>query len=118
MSDQKKNDHPLEDMLSQLQDALSQAVDAAGQDQGTSGDEQASAPGEQQISDLLPVLPVRDVVVFNYMILPLFIGREKSVKAVEAALKKGRHLLVCTQKEESTEDPGPNDLYTDRKSVV
>ena len=78
MSDQKKNDHPLEDMLSQLQDALSQAVDAAGQDQGTSGDEQASAPGEQQISDLLPVLPVRDVVVFNYMILPLFIGREKS----------------------------------------
>lgn len=54
MSDQKKNDHPLEDMLSQLQDALSQAVDAAGQDQGTSGDEQASAPGEQQISDLLP----------------------------------------------------------------
>ena len=46
------------------------------------------------------------------MILPLFIGREKSVKAVEAALKKGRHLLVCTQKEESTEDPGPNDLYT------
>ena len=112
MSDQKKNDHPLEDMLSQLQDALSQAVDAAGQDQGTSGDEQASAPGEQQISDLLPVLPVRDVVVFNYMILPLFIGREKSVKAVEAALKKGRHLLVCTQKEESTDDPGPNDLYT------
>ena len=112
MSDQKKNDHPLEDMLSQLQDALSQAVDAAGQDQGTTGDEQASAPGEQQISDLLPVLPVRDVVVFNYMILPLFIGREKSVKAVEAALKKGRHLLVCTQKEESTEDPGPNDLYT------
>ena len=112
MSDQKKNDHPLEDMLSQLQDALSQAVDAAGQDQGTSGDEQASAPGEQQISDLLPVLPVRDVVVFNYMILPLFIGREKSVKAVEAALKKGRHLLVCTQKEESTEDPGPNDLYS------
>ncbi len=112
MSDQKKNDHPLEDMLSQLQDALSQATEAAGRDQGTTGDEQAAAPGEQQISDLLPVLPVRDVVVFNYMILPLFIGREKSVRAVEAALKKGRHLLVCTQKEESTEDPGPNDLYT------
>ena len=84
MSDQKKNDHPLEDMLSQLQDALSQATEAAGRDQGTTGDEQAAAPGEQQISDLLPVLPVRDVVVFNYMILPLFIGREKSVKAVEA----------------------------------
>lgn len=48
MSDQKKNDHPLEDMLSQLQDALSQAVDAAGQDQGTSGDEQASAPANSR----------------------------------------------------------------------
>ena len=49
MSDQKKNDHPLEDMLSQLQDALSQATEAAGRDQGTTGDEQAAAPGEQQI---------------------------------------------------------------------
>lgn len=59
----------------------------------------------------LPVLPVRDVVVFNYMILPLFIGREKSIKAVEAALEKGRHLLVLSQKQEDTEDPVPGDLY-------
>ncbi|SCM74619.1 endopeptidase La [Desulfovibrio sp. 86] len=66
----------------------------------------------QSIPDTLPVLPVRDVVIFNYMILPLFIGREKSVQAVDAALKNGRHLLVCAQKEESTEDPGPDDLYT------
>ncbi|MDD4700782.1 MAG: endopeptidase La [Desulfovibrio sp.] len=65
----------------------------------------------QSIPDTLPVLPVRDVVIFNYMILPLFIGREKSVQAVDAALKNGRHLLVCAQKEESTEDPGPDDLY-------
>lgn len=63
------------------------------------------------IPDFLPVLPVRDVVVFNYMILPLFIGREKSVLAVEAALEQGRHLFVCTQKDEGTEDPGPDDLY-------
>lgn len=65
----------------------------------------------QSIPDTLPVLPVRDVVIFNYMILPLFIGREKSVLAVDAALKNGRHLLVCAQREESTEDPGPDDLY-------
>ena len=66
----------------------------------------------QSIPDTLPVLPERDVVIFNYMILPLFIGREKSVQAVDAALKNGRHLLVCAQKEEGTEDPGPDDLYT------
>lgn len=65
----------------------------------------------QGIPDVLPVLPVRDVVIFNYMILPLFIGREKSVQAVESALKNGRHLLVCAQREESTDDPAPADLY-------
>lgn len=59
----------------------------------------------------LPVLPVRDAVVFNYMILPLFIGREKSVKAVETAIEHGRHMLVCAQREEDKDDPGPDDLY-------
>lgn len=65
----------------------------------------------ESIPDVLAVLPVRDVVIFNYMILPLFIGREKSMRAVEAALKKGRHLLVCAQREEHTDEPGPDDLY-------
>ncbi len=60
----------------------------------------------------MPVLAVRDVVVFNYMILPLFIGRDKSVQAMEATLDRDRYLFVCTQKEESTEDPNPEDLYT------
>lgn len=63
------------------------------------------------IPGTLPVLAVRDVVVFNYMILPLFIGRDKSVHAVEAALEQGRHLFVCTQKDETKEDPAPEDLY-------
>lgn len=63
------------------------------------------------VPPVLPVLAVRDVVVFNYMILPLFIGREKSVKAVENAIANGRKLLVCAQKEESIEDPGPDDIY-------
>ncbi len=61
---------------------------------------------------VMPVLAVRDVVVFNYMILPLFIGRDKSVQAVEAALDRDRHLFVCTQKDESQEDPSGDDLYT------
>ncbi len=73
--------------------------------------ENSANTAAQGIPDVLPVLPVRDVVIFTYMILPLFIGREKSVHAVESALKSGRHLLVCAQKEESTEDPDPSDLY-------
>lgn len=76
-----------------------------------------TAPHEEPVTEagefptVLPVLPVRDVVVFNYMILPLFIGREKSIKAVEAALENGRQLLVCAQHEEGTEDPAPADIY-------
>ena len=66
---------------------------------------------DNRIPDVLPVLPVRDVVIFNYMILPLFIGREKSVKAVEAAIRQGRHMLVCAQREESNDDPTPGDIY-------
>lgn len=68
--------------------------------------------GGTAIPDVLPVLAVRDVVVFNYMILPLFIGRDKSVRAVEAALEKGRHLFVCTQRDEANEDPAPDDMYS------
>ena len=76
--------------------------------------ERSASPFEQHQTDIpenLPVLAVRDVVVFNYMILPLFIGRDKSVRAVEAALEKGRHLFVCTQHDEANENPGPEDLY-------
>ncbi|MBQ7608429.1 MAG: endopeptidase La [Desulfovibrionaceae bacterium] len=66
----------------------------------------------QEIPSILPVLPVRDVVIFNYMVLPLFITRERSVSAVEKALASSRHMLVCAQKDENVEDPGPDDLYT------
>jgi ATP-dependent Lon protease len=59
----------------------------------------------------VPVLPVRDIVVFNYMILPLFVGREKSVAAVEAALAGDRHILILTQKDESVDEPTPDDLH-------
>jgi ATP-dependent Lon protease len=60
----------------------------------------------------LPVLPVRDVVIFNYTILPLFVGREASVQAVEAALQTNRYLLILTQKDEQVDNPGPDDLYS------
>ncbi len=67
---------------------------------------------EEDIPSTIPVLPVRDIVVFNYMILPLFVGREKSVGAVEAAMTGSRHILVLTQQDEATENPEHEDLYT------
>ncbi|GAB6037791.1 endopeptidase La [Fundidesulfovibrio butyratiphilus] len=63
------------------------------------------------IPGVLPVLAVRDIVVFNYMILPLFVGREKSVAAVDAALNSNRYILILTQKDEKIDDPKPDELY-------
>ncbi len=59
----------------------------------------------------LPVLPLRDVAVFNYMIVPLLVGRETSAHAVEAAAQGSRHLFLCTQKDEAVEDPTQEDLF-------
>jgi ATP-dependent Lon protease len=64
-----------------------------------------------EIPEQLPLLPVRDVVVFPYMILPLFVGREKSIAAVERALGKDRIIFLASQKDISVEDPGPEDIY-------
>ncbi|MGL4721706.1 MAG: endopeptidase La [Desulfovibrionaceae bacterium] len=59
----------------------------------------------------MPVLPVRDIVVFNYMIVPLIVGREKSIEALEVALENNRHILICTQKDKEVEEPSPEDIY-------
>jgi len=62
-------------------------------------------PGE------LPMMAVRDVVVFNYMIIPLFVGRPSSVEAVNAALEGDKLLMLLTQKDATADDPEPKDLY-------
>jgi ATP-dependent Lon protease len=67
---------------------------------------------EVQIPDSLPVLPVRDIVVFPYMIIPLFVGREISIKAIDHALSTNRMILLLTQKDLSIENPAVSDLYT------
>ena len=67
---------------------------------------------EAEIPTTMPLLAVRDIVVFNYMILPLFVGREKSVQAVDAALNGSRYIFISTQKDEAVDDPTPDDLYT------
>ena len=57
------------------------------------------------LPDTLPLLPVRDIVVFPYMVLPLFITREKSIKSLEEALSKDRLIFLVAQKNLSEEDP-------------
>ena len=59
----------------------------------------------------LPVLPLRDIVVFPQMIVPLFVGREKSVAALEAAMADGRAVFLLSQKNPGDEDPGADELY-------
>ena len=67
---------------------------------------------EIEMPDSLPVLPVRDIVVFPYMILPLFVGREISIKAIEHSLSGNKMVLLLTQKDLNIENPTPEDLYT------
>jgi ATP-dependent Lon protease len=70
------------------------------------------AEGELVIPDVLPLLPVRDVVIFPFMIVPLFVGRERSVNAVDSALTKDRLVFATTQKDITKEDPEPEDMYS------
>ncbi len=67
---------------------------------------------DADIPATLPLMPVRDVVIFNDMLLPLFVGREKSVRAVEEAMTKDSFLMLVTQKDPSIEDPKPNEIYS------
>lgn len=65
-----------------------------------------------EIPATLPMLPVRDIVVFPYMILPLFVGREASIRSVEEALAKNRLIFLASQKEITEENPTPESIYT------
>ncbi len=60
---------------------------------------------------LIPLLPLRDVVVFPYMVVPLFVGREKSISALEEAMKKEKDILLCSQKNAKTNDPEEADIF-------
>ncbi len=65
-----------------------------------------------QIPSSLPLLPVRDIVVFCDMVMPLFVGREKSIRAVEEGVAKDGFLMLATQKDPSIENPQTEDIYT------
>jgi len=70
-----------------------------------------SLPPEFVIPEELPVLPLRDMVVFPYMVLPLFVARPQSIAAVEDALASDRLLLLTAQRDSDIEDPSPDDLH-------
>jgi ATP-dependent Lon protease len=65
-----------------------------------------------QIPPELPVLPLRDIVIYPFMIVPLFVSRDKSIKAVEEALSQNRMILLVSQKDVEKEEPHQDDLYT------
>lgn len=73
--------------------------------------EQTELQEEEISSGLIAVLPLRDIVVFPHMIVPLFVGREKSVKALEVVGKKQNKILLVSQKDASLEDPTVDDVY-------
>ncbi len=65
-----------------------------------------------QIPAELPVLPLRDIVIYPFMIVPLFVSRDRSIRAVEEALNKDRMILLVSQKDVNKEEPDQDDLYT------
>ncbi|CAD0347538.1 endopeptidase La [Xanthomonas hortorum pv. cynarae] len=69
------------------------------------------AQSQPEVLDL-PVLPLRDVVVFPHMVIPLFVGRDKSMRALEKAMEADKRILLVAQKSAETDDPTATDLYT------
>ena len=67
---------------------------------------------KQTIQTQIPVLPLRDVVVFPFMVMPLFVGRDKSILSLEKAMESGKQLLLVAQKQAEQEDPGHDDIYS------
>lgn len=60
---------------------------------------------------VVPMLPLREVIIFPHMVVPLFVGREKSIAALEAAITHKLDLFLCAQKDASVVNPGHEDLY-------
>ncbi|MCV2525020.1 MAG: endopeptidase La [Candidatus Lightella neohaematopini] len=64
------------------------------------------------VNKIIPVLPLRDIVIYPNIVVPLFIGREKSIKCLEIAMSKDKQIMLVTQKESSNDDPSINDLFS------
>ena len=68
--------------------------------------------GRRKAHKSLPLLPLRDIVVFPYMVVPLFVGREKSIQALEQAMARDKEIVLCAQRKSKTNDPAAEDIYT------
>ena len=79
--------------------------------QGAGLSEERGVMYETGRGELYPVLPLRDIVVFPHMIVPLFVGREKSVRALEDVMKDDKQIMLVTQKDASRENPGADDIF-------
>ena len=71
----------------------------------------SGAPDSLIETQSLPLLPLRDVVVFPHMVIPLFVGRPKSIKALETAMESGKNILLVAQKSAAKDEPVPEDMY-------
>ena len=68
-------------------------------------------PEQPRVPDVLPVLPLRDIVIFPFMIVPLYVSRDRSIRAVDQALAENRMILLAAQKKQDEDDPGAEDIY-------
>ncbi len=75
-------------------------------------DEQSEVSTDESAAGGLPLLPLRDVVVYPHMVIPLFVGREKSISALDAAMAADKRILLVAQKSAEVDDPEVEDLYT------
>jgi ATP-dependent Lon protease len=72
---------------------------------------QESKETQVEIPEVLPLLPIRDIVIYPYMMLPLFVGREMSIRAVEESLSRQRLIFLVAQKNSAEDSPTPDDIY-------
>src|SRR5499433_1269447 len=68
-------------------------------------------PSQVEIPEILPLLPIRDIVIYPYMMLPLFVGRDVSIRAVEEALSRDRLIFLVSQMNSSEENPSSTDIH-------
>ena len=61
--------------------------------------------------NVVPLIPLRDIIIFPYMVVPLFVGRDKSIKALEKAMASDKTILLAAQKQAKTDDPSPDEIY-------
>ena len=73
--------------------------------------ENTLSENDSHVEKLVPVLPLRDVVVYPHMVIPLFVGRDKSIQALESAMRENKQIMLVAQKDAENDDPGFQDLY-------